>query len=519
MKLRYLLYTVLLLLPFIFRDYTPDNELRYISIIDEALANGSVFTFYNHGEAYADKPPLFFWLMMLSRMLTGEHIFWIYGLFSVLPAMGIVVLMNRWIRAEQPHSKLLPAGEMLLTTGIFLGAALVLRMDMLMAFFITLSLYTFYRVYHKKNKPYEKWLLPVYIFLGVFTKGPMGILIPLVSVLTYIAINKGWKQLPRCFGWKQFVILLSLCAVWFGCIYMEGGKEYLHNILFRQTVGRGINSFYHKAPFYYYLKTMPYTFAPWSITYIALLWAGFRQGKQVADLEKYFISIILSGIVLLSLVSSKLDVYLLPVYPFVVYLSVLQIDKITRWNNWIKGALLLPYVVFALLFPFSQLIFKQLPFPVGESFGILHIALLCLMVCALVSIYGTFRGAYRQAIFCGAIGLMLFIGIGSFGIAPLNPHIGIKEMALTSRHLAEENGLEEYAYYKFRAGENLDLYLNRMPANLKNVESIGEMADSTTYLLIVRDRERRREPELEQQLSHYKTLGRVSDYEFFMVGK
>jgi 4-amino-4-deoxy-L-arabinose transferase-like glycosyltransferase len=45
------------------RDYTPANELRYLNIVDDALKTGNFFSFYNHGEIYADKPPLYFWIM------------------------------------------------------------------------------------------------------------------------------------------------------------------------------------------------------------------------------------------------------------------------------------------------------------------------------------------------------------------------------------------------------------------------------------------------------------------------
>ena len=41
------------------RDFTPGNELRYLSIADEALRDHHFFAFYNHGLAYADKPPLY----------------------------------------------------------------------------------------------------------------------------------------------------------------------------------------------------------------------------------------------------------------------------------------------------------------------------------------------------------------------------------------------------------------------------------------------------------------------------
>jgi len=517
MKLRYFLYAILLLLPYVFRDYTPDNELRYISIIDEALENGSIFTFYNHGEVYADKPPLFFWLMMLSRTLFGAHIFWIYGLLCVLPAIGVIIVMNRWIQNEQPYSKHNPAGEMLLTTGIFLGATLVMRMDMMMTFFIVLSLYTFYRVYWRRSKPREKWLLPVYIFLAIFSKGPMGLLVPLVSILLYAAIQKGWKHLPRCFGWRQFAILLGLCAVWFGGIYWEGGKEYLQNLLVHQTVGRGINSFYHQEPFYFYLRTMPYTFAPWTITYIVLLWAGFRQKEFVSNLEKYFIAIILSSLAMLSLVSSKLDIYLLPVFPFVVYLSVLQFDKITHWNKWMKVAIMLPYIAFALLFPCSSLVFKYVPFPIEESLGILRLAMFLLMLCSLLSIYLTYRGLHRRAILCSAVGWLLFTGVGSFGITQLNPYFGIKMMGTTALETARTNKIEQFAYYKFRPGENLNIYLEQTPEKIESIAGIIDKANQTSYLLIVRDRERRRDSNLEVQIKNYQSLGRVGDYEFFNV--
>jgi len=62
MKNKYLyLFWLLALLPMMIgRDFTPDNELRYLSIVDEALRNGTLFAFTNQGEIYADKPPLYF---------------------------------------------------------------------------------------------------------------------------------------------------------------------------------------------------------------------------------------------------------------------------------------------------------------------------------------------------------------------------------------------------------------------------------------------------------------------------
>ncbi|MDE5707727.1 MAG: dolichyl-phosphate-mannose--protein mannosyltransferase, partial [Alistipes sp.] len=52
-----LLLFALLLPAMALRDFTPSNELRYLSIADEALADGNFFAFTNQGAPYADKPP------------------------------------------------------------------------------------------------------------------------------------------------------------------------------------------------------------------------------------------------------------------------------------------------------------------------------------------------------------------------------------------------------------------------------------------------------------------------------
>jgi len=57
-KYLYLFWFIALLPVMIGRDFTPDNELRYLSIVDEALRNGNIFTFSNQGVIYAEIPPL-----------------------------------------------------------------------------------------------------------------------------------------------------------------------------------------------------------------------------------------------------------------------------------------------------------------------------------------------------------------------------------------------------------------------------------------------------------------------------
>ncbi|MCD8185057.1 MAG: hypothetical protein LUD68_00925 [Rikenellaceae bacterium] len=202
-RYRFLWYAVLLIPAFVFRDYSPDNELKYLSIAQEALQNGTWFTFYNHGQAYADKPPLFFWLIMLSKLAAGRYYLWLIGLFSLLPALGILAVMNRWFLRYGVRHRPVVSEILLLTTVLFTASALVVRMDMLMTFFIVLSLYTFFRLYRPVGSIPSRWWLPIWIFGAVFTKGPMGFLIPVLSMLAFSGLQKDFRSLWRIMGWKS----------------------------------------------------------------------------------------------------------------------------------------------------------------------------------------------------------------------------------------------------------------------------------------------------------------------------
>ena len=143
-KYFYLFWLVALLPMMIMRDFTPNNELRYLSIVDEALRNGTLFAFTNQGEIYADKPPLYFWLMMIGKSILGGHYMWFYSLLSFVPALITIIVMDRWIGNESSDNSQQPV-LMLMTCGLFAGLSFFIRMDMLMVMFITLSLYTFYK--------------------------------------------------------------------------------------------------------------------------------------------------------------------------------------------------------------------------------------------------------------------------------------------------------------------------------------------------------------------------------------
>ncbi len=485
MKSKHYLVILVALLPvLILRDYTPVDELRYLSIANEALANGHFFTFTNQGIPYADKPPLYFWILMLCKWLFGGYYMGILSLFSVLPALGIVAVMDKWVRRENPDADRVMAGLMLMSCGLFLGGAIILRMDMLMTFFIILSLYTFYTLLKEEgNIRRDRWLFPVYLFLALFTKGPLGLLIPLVSTLLFLLLTKHIRTIGRYWGWRTWLVLLVGCGIWFTAVYREAGGEYLHNLLVHQTVDRAINSFHHEGPFYYYLITMWYALAPWSLLLVGLLVVGWIRGYIRSDMERFFLTVTLSTFVLLSCISSKLSIYLLPVYPFMVYLSVLILARL-QWNRWLALAVAVPTVVCCLTIFGMMLLPTFEPRLIYLHHALIYVAAALLTLGGGITLYFLyFRKELYKAMKVLALSLLVTVFVGGWALLYINDRVGYAGLCRKAMQISKLEELTGYSTVYIRHSENMDVFLNEDVRVLTTEEVLQGKAAGTVLML------------------------------------
>lgn len=72
------LILILVTLPLIMRDFTPRDELKYIDISSTMIKTHNFFVQYFNNQMYTDKPPLYFWLIIISRYIFGG--FYTYGI-------------------------------------------------------------------------------------------------------------------------------------------------------------------------------------------------------------------------------------------------------------------------------------------------------------------------------------------------------------------------------------------------------------------------------------------------------
>lgn len=532
------LFIFAMLLPLmILREFTPANELRYLNIVDDALTNGNFFTFYDHGVPYADKPPLYFWFAMLLKKVFGCHsMFLLSALLSLVPAFVTGWIMDRWTEEKLDGEESSAALMMIHSSVMFLAASIVLRMDMLMCMFIVLAMYTFGKMYANKKgareakageKTHEakmfkrdRLLLPLYVFLAIFSKGAVGFLAPVICIIVFL-ISDRELRIGRYLGWRFWLILIVLCGLWWTGVYLEGGKSYLNNLLFHQTVDRGVNSFHHKAPFWYYLAGYWWIAAVWSLLCVVLIIKGWRKHYLGGIRIKLMIVTALTILVMLSLVSSKIAIYLLPAIPFFIY----------------AGALLLPYfkddklvkgIVAAIAWIFIAIgiasIFKKFIIPekiagsIPELWAPFWVILLPMVLGGLLGLKALKDKHTPLAISIISASIFVTIFLGSFSMKEINKTTGVKDGCLEAIKISQEKD-SPLLYYDFSAAPNMDYYFKQEGLFIREISK--EQLSSFEGILFFKERRLKKDSTLRSVLEgkNYVKLGDNVCYADFSVEK
>lgn len=472
---------VLCLLPMILlRDYTPSNELRYLSIADEALRQHRFLVFTNHGVPYADKPPLFLWLVMLGRLLPTwlQHL--AFGLLGLVPAVIVTEVTRNLFQMDDRHANLFRL--VMFSTALPLVSMLTLRMDMLMTMFIMLAVAEFARLY-RQNEPHESWRLPVFIFLAVFTKGGIGLLVPLVVIGGFLIIKGRGTDFFRYLGWRSWLLLLSLFGLWFLGVYLEGGGNYLYNLTVHQTLGRTFHSFHHRQPFYYYLYMIWPLLMPWSFWVIGAVIVQWKRATRLSDMSRMMLFASVTVFVLLSLISSKLSIYLLPLVPFVMGVAVTAEVWQSRWAH---VSLAVSYTLLTLVAPVAVCLFLFSNILQSFNVPVLWAALITLSLGSLVALFVLAKQSVMKSVRLVSFSIFLCAFLAGWAMPKVNAYIGFKDVCGEALLQSEQHHGAKIVALGVRRSDNMDVYLGHSPkkitmsevSRLHNVVVIMPLKDS-----------------------------------------
>lgn len=467
--------TVCVLPMMILRDPSPSNELRYLSIVEEALEGGHFFCFYNQGIPYTDKPPLFFWLLMFFRLFCSSTCMWLPILFTALiPSFVTVAVMDRWLRlatGEQSALWRVASASFFLAGMLVMIQTFFLRMDMLMTMFIVLALFTFWKMYTGRGShKADRWLLPLYIFLALFTKGPVGFFAPVLIIVAFLTLEKSLKRLPEFLGWQQWLVMLLLFGGWILGAWLEGGGEYIRSLLFHQTLDRAVNAFTHKQPFWWYIPTLLYTVLPYTLLMIPAVVFLYTKRDRSDSFGRLLLTSIAAIFIMLSAFSGKLAIYLTPILPFMAYLMP-KFGTMTdgRAETIKKAALLVVAAILAVagigILAMSHATGRDLLAPMALRLAIVTPYIFCKTILAIAATLAAGsiaaiviicrKGWVKGAI---ALGAAIYLAVFAAGVTiePLNEWTAYEKVC---REAQKASDSDTYNTLYVRRPENMDVYL------------------------------------------------------------
>jgi len=299
------------------RDLWEPDETRYAVIAREMVQSGDWILPHLNGQIYAEKPPLFFWLVNLSTFFFGANNEFTNRFPSTLA--GLITLLIVFLFGEKlfnPKVGFL-SGIILATCFFFPQISRWTMLDSLFTLFFLLTLYHFYLAHEREGTRRRDYLLAgIFMGLGVLTKGPIAYL-PLPIFLIFSFFRKNVKKFWNRNLLLGFLISVFIVFIWLIPACWIGGETYTKRILVDQIVGRFAEGgkHFHPQPFYFYFIHFPLEFFPWIVFLPTAFIFGLRKGEDKR--KEFLFPFVWFVFIFLFFTFSigKKDNYLLPLYP------------------------------------------------------------------------------------------------------------------------------------------------------------------------------------------------------------
>ena len=305
-------------------------------------------------DVYADevayKPPLMHWLTAIFSLPEGKVTPFTSRLPSALAFWGLIICSFLFFGRNLRMQEAFLAALIMLTTFELHRAAMTARVDMLLTFLIFWALTRMFRWEEEKKLTGFPVLVPVILGLATLTKGPVGIVLPLLIFGAYLLILRYnfWKIVAKLIPLVLFASILPL--IWYILAYQRGGEKFL-DLVWAENFGRffGIEDLKisydlgHKKGWWYNWAMLAAGFIPWTILLvISLFGLSYKRLPKIKSLWKSFVQMdkikLFSAVAAIvtflfySIPISKRSVYLMPAYPFIAIFIAQYVLYLTEYK-------------------------------------------------------------------------------------------------------------------------------------------------------------------------------------------
>jgi 4-amino-4-deoxy-L-arabinose transferase-like glycosyltransferase len=316
--------------------WNPD-ETRDAGIAKEMFMRQDFIVPRLNGEAFLEKPPLYYWSASFVYTISGRVTAGLTRLPSALYGF-LGILFTFLIGSKFFNGRVgFIAAAVLATSLQYFRMSHFATMDVSLTALLTGA---FYFYLSRKNI-----LFILFVILAFYAKGLVAVALPGLVIAVDLFIEKNPKKI--LFITLMGALFFFVCvSPWLYGLWKAGGPDYVKTFLIDNNWNRFFSSQSdHQEPIYFYLGSFLADFLPWTLIFIgAVVSAVKNRSKELSHPSHRFIWIwFLAILIFLSVSKGKRSIYLLPAFPAAALLCSVWFDDFSsrKLLGWTGKALLL----------------------------------------------------------------------------------------------------------------------------------------------------------------------------------
>jgi 4-amino-4-deoxy-L-arabinose transferase-like glycosyltransferase len=467
-------------------------EVFFAECAREMLAQNNFITPLYHGKPFFDKPILTYWLILASfKTFAVSHL--VARIPSIMAAIGTVIATAFGVKVIYNARAGILAALMLASSFMFTSFACLCMSDMLLVLFDTLSLSLLYAASTSlRHRNLYFWLASISIGLAFATKGPVGLVLPVLSFLIYLTVTKQLNIIKLNHLFWGGISFITVASPWFIAAFQANGLSSMEYFFIRENLQRFAGSTYdtHK-PITFMITSLFGGFAPWSVFLPFALIASIKKWRegliwQRSRQELYLWLWVAVVIGFFSLSRGKIDYYALPAYPACAALCGMYLSRAI--DNKLRSSKILSYLTSLILAGSgvaSFFILPKLAGTTGSEQTLFWTMPLALILCGSLG----FLAARKEnpALSFGFVYIALSLSTISFSIELMPKLIKLQPVVAWCEPLSKASADTQIGVYKSSENwiDEITFQTKKEPVKLNSPEEIAGFIKNSQKAYII----------------------------------
>ncbi|HYY51265.1 MAG TPA: glycosyltransferase family 39 protein, partial [Myxococcales bacterium] len=349
-------------------------EPHYGEVAREMIARGDYIHPWWESAWFFSKPALDLWLMAAGMLAVNANgpdrfvgVFTEWGVrlpYAAITAMGAVLLFIMADRLLTRRSAVIGTLA-ILTSPLFVFLARQAVPDPVFVGLLEGAMACLMIVLlDDRDEPHHGWAAAFYCFVGFATlsKGLLGFALPGAVTLVYCAVTGEWHRLRRLHLAAGSLIVLVICAPWYGTMFAfdgrdDEGKTFFERFIVHDHFKRlalGVHTTTPGGTFTYFVEQIGFDCFPWVFAFpgAATVLAKVRVRPQSAR-ERAMLFLLfwfLIGFAVFAFSATKFHHYAFPVLAPLLFFCALWIERLLAEGLWANaGSIFAGALLYALV--------------------------------------------------------------------------------------------------------------------------------------------------------------------------